>query len=329
MIEDLASDGAEERSDLDGAERASSRPDEAELMPGPPRRVLTDGGQAEMEESDAERDDDSSEEASGDEGQGVEEPEGEAAEAESEDEPETEDEAETEDESEAEDESAEEPEIEAESEGEDADEDEGEADENEYHVEGADEVYQGDDASGVVHLDLDGLFLDLLGLEVNLDPVTLDVSARPGENNLLGNLLSAVSGLLDGPGAMIDTAKSLLSKPIEFVKSLLNKPVEKLTGLFGGDEEASEADAEEEEASESEEESPGPLSSAVQRLKDGVMGAASWVREKLAELVPSVPTEEIVSAIVSATLEQLLEQLEPDQDEESGGQAEPSQAEAA
>jgi len=127
---------------------------------------------------------------------------------------------------------------------------------NEYHVEGADDVYQSDDASGVLHLDLDGLFLDLLGLEVNLDPVTLDVSARPGENNLLGNLLSAVSGLLDGPGAMIDTAKSLLSKPIEFVKNLLHKPVEKLTGLFGGDEEASEADAEEEEASESEDESP-------------------------------------------------------------------------
>jgi len=59
------------------------------------------------------------------------------------------------------------------------------------------------------------------------------------------------------------------------------------------------------------------------------MGAASWVREKLPGLVPSLPTEEIVSAIVSAVLEQLLEQLEPDQDEEGGGQAEPSQAEAA
>ncbi|WP_226040924.1 hypothetical protein [Natrinema sp. DC36] len=295
MTEDFASDGTEERSAPDGTEQASSRPDEAESTAGSPRRVLTDGGQAEMEESDAEQDDDSSEADPEAEGDGEEGAEGEGSETESED----------------------------------AEEAEDEAEEDESHVQGTDEVYQSDDASGVVHLDLDGVFLDLLGLEVNLDPMTLDVSARPGENNLLGNLLSAVSGLLDGPGAMIDKAKSLLSKPIEFVKNLLNKPVEKLTGLFGGDEEASESDAEEEEASESEDESSGPLSSAVRRLKNGVMGAATWVREKLSGLAPSLPTEEIVSAIVSAVLEQLLEQLEPDQDEESGGQAEPSQAEAA
>jgi len=57
-----------------------------------------------------------------------------------------------------------------------------------------------DDGSRLLHLSLDGLFLDLLGLEVDLDEVTLDLTARTGSGNLLGNLLSAVSGLLDGAG---------------------------------------------------------------------------------------------------------------------------------
>ncbi|RRJ31563.1 hypothetical protein [Halocatena pleomorpha] len=49
----------------------------------------------------------------------------------------------------------------------------------------------------VLHLDLEGLFLDLLGLEVDLDEVVLDITAVSGPENLLGNLLSAVAGLLD------------------------------------------------------------------------------------------------------------------------------------
>jgi hypothetical protein len=54
----------------------------------------------------------------------------------------------------------------------------------------------------ILFLDLGPLFLDLLGLEVNLDPVVLDVNAIPGAGNLLGNLLCAVTGLLDGAGAL-------------------------------------------------------------------------------------------------------------------------------
>ncbi|WP_222919457.1 hypothetical protein [Natrinema sp. SYSU A 869] len=322
MIEDATSDGSEEQSDLQWVECSSSRQRMGELTDGPSRRILTDGGQAEMEEKDEDAEADSSEDDA------EETPEDEEDSAPADEEAETDTEESDADESADESEQQEgEPELESEeeeAEGE-AESAEDEAEEDEYHVEGADEVYEGDEASGVLHLDLDGLFLDLLGLEVNLDPVTLDVSARPGGNNLLGNLLSAVTGLLDGPGAMIGKAKSLLSKPIKFVKNLLNKPVEKLTGLFGGGEE----DVEDEEASESEDESPGLLSSAVQRLKNGVSGVASWVRKKLAALVPSFPTEELVSAVVSAILKQLLEQLEPDQDEETGGQAEPSQAEAS
>ena len=42
------------------------------------------------------------------------------------------------------------------------------------------------------------LDLDLLGLQVHLDRVVLDIVAQTGAGNLLGNLLCAVTGLLDG-----------------------------------------------------------------------------------------------------------------------------------
>lgn len=50
----------------------------------------------------------------------------------------------------------------------------------------------------VLHLVLAPLDLDLLGLKVHLDKVLLDVVAQSGAGNLLGNLLCAVTGLLDG-----------------------------------------------------------------------------------------------------------------------------------
>jgi hypothetical protein len=54
--------------------------------------------------------------------------------------------------------------------------------------------------SNVLYLDLKGLFLDLLGLEIDLDEVELSITAIPGPSRLLGNLLSAVTKLLDkGP----------------------------------------------------------------------------------------------------------------------------------
>ena len=42
------------------------------------------------------------------------------------------------------------------------------------------------------------LDLDLLGLQVHLDRVVLNIVAASGAGNLLGNLLCAVTGLLDG-----------------------------------------------------------------------------------------------------------------------------------
>ncbi len=398
MTADFERDDSGERSAPERGERSAGRPNEVERPTGPPRRVLADGGQAEMEVPDDEGDvsgapqdesaqKDDEEVASSEES--AEDADG-AGGAESE--------ADAEDEQPA-DEAAEEPAEEGADEGDgESDEDEDdradtgdlvEDDRAEGHAADAEDVYEGDDAAGVLHLDLDGLFLDVLGLEVNLNPVQLDVSARPGSNNLLGNLLSAVTGLLDGSGAVLDNVKSLLGKPIElltqvpgkatellsgllgktkealvgllerpkewltdllgigakgddgaeseesegeesesggplsslggWLKGILAKPVEWLRGLFGGEraeseavpdegeetgEAADETDGEEAEDETDEEgageESPGPLARV-----------SGWLREKLAGLVPSLPVEEIIAAVVSQVIEQLIERLEP------------------
>jgi hypothetical protein len=56
-------------------------------------------------------------------------------------------------------------------------------------------------ACDILFLDLGPIDLDLLGLTVDLSQIVLDVNAVPGAGNLLGNLLCAVVGLLDGPGS--------------------------------------------------------------------------------------------------------------------------------
>jgi hypothetical protein len=53
-------------------------------------------------------------------------------------------------------------------------------------------------ACDILHLVLGPLDLDLLGLQVHLDRIVLDIVAVPGPGNLLGNLLCAIAGLLDG-----------------------------------------------------------------------------------------------------------------------------------
>ena len=69
---------------------------------------------------------------------------------------------------------------------------------------------EADGETQVLFLDLEGLSLDLLGLEVDLDEVVLDVSAATGDGNLVGNLLSAVAGLLDGPSLDLLGGEGLL-----------------------------------------------------------------------------------------------------------------------
>ncbi|MHA3836409.1 ABC transporter substrate-binding protein [Terrabacter sp. AAH1] len=52
----------------------------------------------------------------------------------------------------------------------------------------------------ILDLVLGPLDLNLLGVQVHLDTVHLNITAQQGPGNLLGNLLCAVAGLLDGTG---------------------------------------------------------------------------------------------------------------------------------
>lgn len=52
----------------------------------------------------------------------------------------------------------------------------------------------------ILDLVLGPLHLDLLGLVIDLNQVHLQITAQQGPGNLLGNLLCAVAGLLDGNG---------------------------------------------------------------------------------------------------------------------------------
>jgi uncharacterized membrane protein len=62
----------------------------------------------------------------------------------------------------------------------------------------------------ILHLVLGPLDLDLLGLVVHLDQVVLDITAVADAGNLLGNLLCAITGLLDG-GATLANLVALLN----------------------------------------------------------------------------------------------------------------------
>ena len=53
-------------------------------------------------------------------------------------------------------------------------------------------------ACDILNLVLGPLDLNILGLRIQLNQVVLDITAVPGAGNLLGNLLCAVAGLLDG-----------------------------------------------------------------------------------------------------------------------------------
>ena len=61
------------------------------------------------------------------------------------------------------------------------------------------DLAQGTGSCQILDLVLGPLDLDLLGLQVHLDQVHLNITAQSGPGNLLGNLLCAVAGLLNGP----------------------------------------------------------------------------------------------------------------------------------
>src|SRR5688500_15371699 len=76
----------------------------------------------------------------------------------------------------------------------------------------------------ILHLDLAPISLNLLGLTVNLSQVVLDIAAESGAGALLGNLLCAVVGLLDGIGGAGVLAN---------IADLLNRILDVLSGILG------------------------------------------------------------------------------------------------
>jgi len=278
------------------------------------RRLMTDGGE---DQSDDERDEESEAEG-GDEEMQPPEQEGEAgveeAEEAKEEEPE---EAEAE---EAEQEEPEEPEAEGEKESEgpeaeaveeekaeepdtEATEEEKEEEEEEEEEEVVDvpqsdiesEGVESDESTTVLFLDIYGLDLDLLGLEIQLHQVVLDVFATEGDGNLLGNLLSSVAGLTD-PGGLSDLMpdgglSGLLPEdgilpeggilPDDGIKNALR---------FGGTEgeQGEEGDGDE---------SPGFISSTASKLRDSI---------------PSLPIKQLLIEVIAGVIKQLLESPKED-----------------
>jgi hypothetical protein len=77
-------------------------------------------------------------------------------------------------------------------------------------------------ACDILNLVLGPLDLNLLGLEVHLDTVVLDIIAQPGPGNLLGNLLCAVAGLLDG-GGLGGLIGGLLQDLVDLLEDILGQ----------------------------------------------------------------------------------------------------------
>jgi hypothetical protein len=71
----------------------------------------------------------------------------------------------------------------------------------------------------ILHLVLGPLNLNLLGLQVTLNQVVLDITAIPGAGNLLGNLLCAVANLLNG-NASANALAGLLNQILGILSGL-------------------------------------------------------------------------------------------------------------
>lgn len=67
-------------------------------------------------------------------------------------------------------------------------------------------------ACQILNLTLGPIHLNLLGLVVDLNQVHLQVTAQPGPGNLLGNLLCAVTNLLNDTGGLGNSLTTLLNQ---------------------------------------------------------------------------------------------------------------------
>jgi hypothetical protein len=63
----------------------------------------------------------------------------------------------------------------------------------------------------ILHLDLGPLSLNILGLQVDLSRIVLDITAQAGAGNLLGNLLCSVANVLNDPNALSRLLNQILA----------------------------------------------------------------------------------------------------------------------
>jgi hypothetical protein len=61
----------------------------------------------------------------------------------------------------------------------------------------------------ILHLDIQPISLNLLGLQVTTSEIVLDITAQQGPGNLLGNLLCGVANLLNGGQSLTGLANLL------------------------------------------------------------------------------------------------------------------------
>jgi hypothetical protein len=63
----------------------------------------------------------------------------------------------------------------------------------------------------ILHLDLGPLHLNILGLNIDLSRIVLDITAQSGAGNLLGNLLCGVANLLNNPSGLANILNRILA----------------------------------------------------------------------------------------------------------------------
>src|SRR5688572_20040522 len=91
---------------------------------------------------------------------------------------------------------------------------------NEVTAVGASDMMQAVGECPILFLDLGPIFLDVLGLQVDLSQVVLDITAVAGAGNLLGNLLCAVVNLLNG-GLDLSILNQVLGSVLDIINALL------------------------------------------------------------------------------------------------------------
>jgi hypothetical protein len=77
----------------------------------------------------------------------------------------------------------------------------------------------------ILNLQLDPIFLDLLGLQISTSQIILNIIAETGAGNLLGNLLCAILGLFDGiniGGIIGDIIGNAIDQLLDAILSLLS-----------------------------------------------------------------------------------------------------------